>query len=389
MSPFFRNSCALLFAVASVNVAAAQERTAAAAPYIKAHCLDCHTGKTAEAGLDLTKLGADLNDKKTEHFWIRIFDRVQSGEMPPKDSERPPADETKRFLQSTSNWIRTTQHQRYAKIGRVQSRRLTRREIERSLHDLLGIDIPLADQLPEEARTSGFSTVADGQAMSHFQMERQLAVVDIALDEAFRRALTPQEPFKKVFGPEEIVRTDPKRRTREPEMLDGRAVTWSSGLIFYGRLPVTTAKEDGWYRFKVRVAGLNLPKEGGVWTTVRTGLGVSSAPLLAWVTSFEAEEAAKEIEFEAWLPARHMLEIRPGDITLKKGKFAGGQVGAGEGTPQNLPGIAIEEITMERIHHGATDDGIRQLLFGSLKIEKRCDPVACHVRPPRVSPSGE
>ncbi|WP_425614373.1 DUF1592 domain-containing protein [Anatilimnocola sp. NA78] len=368
MSRFFLKSTAILLTIVGLSIARAQDVPAPAIIFLKEHCLDCHTGRSAESGLDLTKLGADLHDKKTEHFWIRIFDRVQSGEMPPKDSERPPAEATKKFLQATGNWIRETQVARQAKVGRVQSRRLTRREIERSLHDLLGIDIPLADQLPEEARTAGFSTVADGQAMSHFQMERQLAVVDLALDEAFRRALEPHEPYRKVFGPDEIVRNDPKRRTREPEMLDGRAVTWSSGLIFYGRLPVTTAKESGWYRFKVRVAGLKLPESGGVWTTVRTGLGVSSAPLLNWVTAFEAEEAAKEVEFEAWLPEKHMLEIRPGDVTLKKGRFNGGQVGAGEGGPQNVPGIAIEEITMERIHRGATDEGIRQLLFGSLKI---------------------
>jgi hypothetical protein len=345
---------------------------ASAAPpsrdYFERHCLDCHSGPSAEAGLDLTKLGTDLNDKKTEHHWVRVYDRVQSGEMPPKDAERPPESATRAFLQTTAEWIRTTQQARYAKQGRVQSRRLTRREIERSLHDLLGIDIPLVDQLPEETRTAGFSTVADGQAMSHFQMERQLAVVDLALDEAYRRALAPHEPYHKVFGPEKIVRTDPKRRTREPEMLDGRAVVWSSGLIFYGRLPVTTAPESGWYRFRVRVAGLKLPDSGGVWSTVRTGLCVSSAPLLTWVTSFEAEEQPKEVEFTAWLPARHMLEIRPGDITLKRARFAGGQVGAGEGEPQNVPGIAIEEITMERIHLGADDEEIRQLLFGSLNV---------------------
>ncbi|QDU28364.1 Planctomycete cytochrome C [Anatilimnocola aggregata] len=368
MRTFSHISHFILLAMVGVNAAGAQDVPAKPTTFLKEHCLDCHTGKSAEAGLDLTKLGTELGDKKTEHFWVRIFDRVQSGEMPPKDAVRPPVAATKAFLQATGNWIRETQHARDAEIGRVQSRRLTRREIERSLHDLLGIDIPLADQLPEEARSAGFNTVADGQAMSHFQMERQLAVVDLALDEAFHRALAPHEPLQKVFGPKEIVRSDPKRRTREPEMLDGRAVTWSSGLIFYGRLPVTTAKESGWYRFKVRVAGLKAPATGGVWTTVRTGLCVSSAPLLNWVTSFEAEEAAKEIEFEAWLPARHMLEIRPGDITLKKGRFNGGQVGAGEGGPQNVPGIAIEQITMERIHHGATHEGIRQLLFGSLKV---------------------
>lgn len=364
-----RLSAVVLLVIVGLDVADAAP-PAAYQTYFKQHCLDCHAGKSAEAGFDLTRLGTDLSDKKTEHFWIRVFDRVASGEMPPKDASRPPAAATKQFLKATGDWIRETQEARRAAAGRVQSRRLTRREVERSLHDLLGIDIPLADQLPEEARTAGFSTVADGQAMSHFQMERQLAVVDLALDEAYRRALAPQEPFRKVFGPKQIVRTDPKRRTREPELLDGRAVTWSSGLIFYGRLPVTTAPESGWYRFQVRVAGLNLPQTGGVWSTVRTGLGVSSAPLLGWVTSFEAEEQAKEIEFEAWLPARHMLEIRPGDITLKRGKFAGGQVGAGEGTPQNLPGIALEQITMEQIHRGATDEQIRQLLFGSLRVVK-------------------
>lgn len=361
-------AAACLFALAAWQAAEGQSPPPAATDFLKQHCVDCHAGKTPDAGLDLTNLGANLAGKKTEYLWIRVFDRVQSGEMPPKDAARPSASATKDFVQATGDWIRRTQLARHASVGRVQARRLTRREMERSLHDLLGIDIPLADQLPEETRTAGFNTVADGQGMSHFQMERQLAVVDLALDEAFQRALTPHEPFKKVFGPDEIVRTDPKRRTREPELLDGRAVTWSSGLIFYGRLPVTTAKESGWYRFQVRVAGLNLPESGGVWCTVRTGLGVSSAPLLAWVRSFEAEATAKEIEFEAWLPAKHMLEIRPGDITLKKGKFAGGQVGAGEGTPQNLPGIAIEQITMERIHHGATDEEIRQLLFGSLKV---------------------
>jgi hypothetical protein len=155
---------------------------------------------------------------------------------------------------------------------------LTRREIERSLQDLLGIDIPLADQLPEEASTTEFSTVADGQSISHFQLERHLAVVDVALDEAFRRALSPKEDrYEREFDARGVARRSDRQRTREPEMRQGQAVVWSSGLIFYGRIPATTAPESGWYRFHVRVAGLKPPTTGGVWTTVRSGLCVSSA----------------------------------------------------------------------------------------------------------------
>jgi hypothetical protein len=152
-------------------------------------------------------------------------------------------------------------------------------------------------------------------------------------------------------------------------MLDGQAVVWSSGLIFYGRLPATSAPESGWYRFKVTVSGLKPPATGGVWSTVNTGLCVSSAPLLSYVTAFEATPELKTIEFEAWLPKRHMLEIRPGDTTLKRARFAGGQVGEGEGGPQDVPGIAIDRVTMERIHRGADDEGVRHLLFGDLAVK--------------------
>jgi hypothetical protein len=225
--------------------------------------------------------------------------------------------------------------------------------------------------MPEEASSTEFTTVASGQAMSHFQLERHLAVVDAALDEAFRRALTPEDRYDRDFDALAVARRPDRGRTREPEVLDGRAVTWSSGLIFYGRIPATTAPESGWYRFKIRASGLKPPTSGGVWTTVRSGLCVSSAPLLAWITAFEATPEPRDIEFEAWLPKGHMLEIRPGDTTLKKARFAGGQVGNGEGGPQDVPGIAIDSITMQRFHRGPDNDGVRRLLLGS---EFRVDP---------------
>ena len=118
----------------------------------------------------------------------------------------------------------------------------------------------------------------------------------------------------------------------------------------------------------VRAAALKSPEDHGVWCTVRSGRCVSSAPLLAWIGAFEATEKPQEWSFEAWLPRGHMLEIRPGDGTLKMARFQGGQVGAGEGDPQEVPGVAIEWIRMERFHRGAGDAGIRQSLFGDLPV---------------------
>ena len=362
-----------LFGSSVVQAADGANPTPAVASFLRTHCVDCHQGAEAEGGLDLAKLGYDLSTPEAERRWIRIFDRVHDGEMPPVDSPKPKTDETAEFLSTTGDWLRTFRHQRDAELGRVRARRLTRREVERSLHDLLGIDVPLADQLPQESRSAGFTTTADGQSISHFQLERHLAVVDMAIDEAYRRALGPGDDFDKDFDAQAVARRNPRSRTREPEMLDGKAVVWSSGLTFYGRIPTTIAREQGWYRFSVTLSALKPPETGGVWCTVNTGLCVSSAPLLTYVTSFEATTSPRTFEFEAWLPERHMLEIRPGDKTLKKGKFAGGQVGAGEGSPQDLPGIAIERITMRQIHHGAQDDETRKLLFGDLIVKRNKD----------------
>lgn len=334
--------------------------------FLQKHCFDCHFGVDAEAGLDLQELGSSLEDAAVMEKWVRVFDRVQGGEMPPPDVADVDVSDAKTFLNVTSAWLRDFQLRRVATHGRVGARRLTNLQLERTLHDLLGIDIPLAGRMTDEPRTAGFTTVAAGQPMSHFQVQQHLDVVDAALDEAFRRAMSRDDEWTRYLSAKDVARRNPRRRTREPEMIDGKAVVWSSRLIFYGRLPVTTARDDGWYRVRVRASSLNTPDNHGVWCTVRTGKCVSSAPLLAWAGAFEATAQPQEWTFEAWLPRGHMFEIRPGDSTLKNGRFAGGQVGAGEGTPQNLQGVAIHNLTLERIHKGPDNDAIRQRLFGQL-----------------------
>ena len=341
--------------------------------FVETHCFDCHQGEDAEAGLDLESIDVDLSNNTTAKRWVRIFDRVRDGEMPPQDYATADKEDVDNFLRATGAWLRSSERAEHRELGRVRGRRLTRKQVERSLQDLLGIDIPLADQLPEETRSHRFTTVADGQAVSHFQMQQHLAVVDLALDEAFRRARTVQDHYEREFDAVGLARRNPKRRCREPEMRNGQAVIWNGGVIFYGRLPATTAPQDGWYRFAVDVSAVKPPENGGVWSTIRSGLCVSSAPLLTHIKSFEANEKPKTIQFEAWLRKGHMLEIRPGDATLKKGRFKGGQIGAGEGEPQDIPGIAFDRLTMTRFHPGADDDEVRRLLFGGLDVTAEGD----------------
>jgi hypothetical protein len=352
--------------------------------FLAENCFDCHTGESPEAGLNLEELSTDLADRSHLATWIDVHDRVSAGEMPPKEHQPLSAADVAPFLEATGHWLRAAQLRERSQQGRVPPRRLTNLQLERTLQSLLGIDIPLAERMPAEPRTGEYSTLAEKQSLSHYQMAEHLNIVDVALDEAFRRALTPDDQWSKALTAQQISRT--RTRTREPEFIDGESVVWSGRLSFYGRMPAITAKEDGWYRVTFPARTLKTTDQDGVWCTVRSGKCVSSAAQLNWVGAFAALVEPREFSFEAWLPAGHMLEIRPGDPRLKQARFAGGQAADGEGGGQDVPGLAIAAMKVERFHRNADDAQIRHLLFGDLPVllQQRADQAQVEVRDPQL-----
>src|SRR4051812_42779324 len=51
---------------------------------IEQSCTECHDADTKKGGLDLTSLTFDLSDRAERERWVRVHDRVEKGEMPPK-----------------------------------------------------------------------------------------------------------------------------------------------------------------------------------------------------------------------------------------------------------------------------------------------------------------
>src|SRR5437773_11510604 len=72
-----------------------------------------------------------------------------------------------------------------AKSEATPFRRLTRREYERTLQDLLGLPIEFGSRLPEDGRSKdGFRNNGDALRMSPLQYETYLQIADEALAEA-------------------------------------------------------------------------------------------------------------------------------------------------------------------------------------------------------------
>jgi hypothetical protein len=229
------------------------------------NCTECHDADVKKGGLDLTAISWNPETRENFDLWVKIHDRVNKGEMPPKKSERPDAKAVTGFLASVSKPLRDISAQQQTANGRTVLRRLNRNEYERTVQDLLGIDIPLAGLLPEDTPAHGFDTVAEGLRISQLQLEKYLE----AADEALEAAMSPKERSELIKGhysykdeknilknlelPDEPP-TDPKKKySRQRQMFrmlpDGVALfTDADYLLGLGQFRV---RRTGTYRVKV------------------------------------------------------------------------------------------------------------------------------------------
>lgn len=137
-----------------------------------------------KGGLDLTGLTFKPEERKNFDLWVKIHDRVSKGEMPPAKKTQPEAAVAKTFLAAIKKPLSEHEVAEQAANGRTALRRLNRTEYENTVHDLLGISLPLKHILPEDTPLHGFDTVAEGLRFSQLQIEKYLEAADAALDAA-------------------------------------------------------------------------------------------------------------------------------------------------------------------------------------------------------------
>ncbi len=336
--------------------------------FLDRHCLECHDDSVSKGDLNLLDLPFRPENPDNFKIWERALDRVHDGEMPPEDEPRPESQARKTFLAGLEKPLTEVDRADVEKNGRVRSRRLTRVEYEYSVHDLLGIDIPLAEMLPEDPDSHGFETVAAVQQLSHHQLARYLDVADLALEEAFQRALEGDATFDKFLKPEELVKNR-GGNYRGPDLRDGKSISWPIRLQFFGRMRPTAVPEDGWYRVTLKqVEAVNPGKDGAVWGTLRSGECDSNAPMLWTIGLVEATSEPRDLVYEAWIRGGHELELKPNDGELKTAPTGakGGNVSfkGRDLAEEGFAGIAHQGIRIERIYPNAGRKQVRRNLFG-------------------------
>ena len=149
------------------------------------HCFECHDSTIKQGGLDLSALKVDLGNLDNFARWIKIYDRIESGEMPPKKKARPPLEERA----AATKWIKESlvkaERERLGKEVRTGLRRMTRVEYENTIRDLFDLPgIALQSDLPADGSVHGFDKNSDALDISHVNLTKYIEAADHVLDMA-------------------------------------------------------------------------------------------------------------------------------------------------------------------------------------------------------------
>ncbi len=161
--------------------------------FLGKHCIECHDSETRKGNLDLSSLKPDFADAETFTRWMKVHDRIESGEMPPKKQARPPVKDTAAAVNSLRESLLKAERAKLAGTGRTGLRRLTRAEYENTIRDLFDMPgIALQGSLPSDGSAHGFDKNSDALDISHVNLAKYVEAAEHTLELAV--ATHPEAP---------------------------------------------------------------------------------------------------------------------------------------------------------------------------------------------------
>jgi len=252
----------------------------------------------------LTAQSATSADART---WARIVEVLESGEMPPPDHARLDAAEIGRAVEQLVAQIVATAPPRKSAL-----RRMNRREYENTVHDLLGIDVPLLDLLPEDGSSQGFDNVADGLSISSVLMEQYLEAANVAFDAVIRRIapLPPEVRRVELMTVKENIDSVEKGKGGTIEVADS-FVKFTPGWP-PARLDAVHPIEDGIYRCRVALWPHD-PSDRTLAVAIYVGslFGPETRKFMGIFDVVGTPEKPRVIEFTTFIEEGHAIHIVP------------------------------------------------------------------------------
>jgi hypothetical protein len=219
--------------------------------FTQKYCADCHDDSAKKGGLDLSALKFAPEDPANFQHWVRIYDRVEAGEMPPKEKKtRPAPADQKAFLSGLAGNLTAAEKTSTAALGRTTQRRLNGYEYENSLRDLLQAPwLQVKGMFPEDGEAYRFNKIGDALDVSHVHLTRYLSAADYAMRQVMSvQYAQPPTTVKRHYARDQRTLTrifNPNPFNTSPDRMTYPVIgTNAQPEVRYGREPLTVGDAD-------------------------------------------------------------------------------------------------------------------------------------------------
>ena len=155
--------------------------------FLEKHCLRCHGPQKEEGDIRFDKLSRDFKAGVDTHHWAEALDKVNSGAMPPKKEPQPSQAEISAFVTNLDARLKEGRAARMAARPAVAHYRLSRKEYQNTVYDLLGVryDPTKPGELNEDTLWHGFERIGSELSLSASHVDRYYRAAGLVLDRAF------------------------------------------------------------------------------------------------------------------------------------------------------------------------------------------------------------
>jgi len=177
----------LALVIANLGMVAATTAAESYEAFLATYCIQCHGPQSQESELRIDQLSRDFESGGETHRWAEVLERVNSGEMPPEGEPQPTQDEIASFVAKLNSLIREGRAARMAARPPVSHYRLSRKEYQNTVYDLLGVryDPTQPGELNEDTLWHGYERIGSELSLSPSHVDRYYRAADIVLDRAF------------------------------------------------------------------------------------------------------------------------------------------------------------------------------------------------------------
>ena len=187
MTRFDSSLPAILVASLGFGLASAARAAGQLDTFLEKHCISCHGPEKEKGDLRIDQLSRDFKLGADAHHWAEMIEQVNSGEMPPKKEKKPTQEEISAFVTQLDSLIKEGRAARMAARPAVTHYRLSRKEYQNTVYDLLGVryDPAKPGELNEDTLWHGFERIGSELSLSPSHVDRYYRAAGTVLDRAF------------------------------------------------------------------------------------------------------------------------------------------------------------------------------------------------------------